>query len=217
MNIHLEKYKQQILESMKPQTSVINEAKLSPEQRERLDELIGMFSSAVDPEADYYRSEDDLSADEIINIIRSEFGDHVAQQVDDGAYIMHFPRDNNEGWSPGKNFSDPLDIKKEPRILKTGPRAGKMHPQDIDTRKRQLRSKFASNRKSKRVNESVGSTMFVLLQDIDYEGFQVFGVYSSEQNANKAMEMAQKEATTSSSSFTVLPVVVDQSPENLHW
>ena len=108
-------------------SKVLNE-RLSPDRQERLDDLITQVRSSTDPDREY-NDYDGPEEEEIINTIRQEFGDTIADQVNNNNF--NFPR---HGWSP---TNDPLEDTEnsnnfsKPRIT-TG---GKMHQQDINKRK----------------------------------------------------------------------------------
>ncbi len=107
---------------------------LDPNQRARLDDLISDYQDATDP-SDYGSY---LEPDEIIDTIRSEFGDKIADQVEAGAEKMHFGRHDIQR-------SDPLGWKKPvDRITK----AGKMYKQDSDYMKNTIKSRYKLSGKS---------------------------------------------------------------------
>jgi hypothetical protein len=100
------------------------EEAMAPEQKQKLDDLIDAYRDATDPSG--YSEEDPY---EIVQQIRSEFGDKIADQVDSGGYIMHFPR-------PGHDHGyDPLANKSSPRVTKSG----KINRQDAEFMKRELK------------------------------------------------------------------------------
>ena len=106
----------------------ILEGKLSTPQQNRLDSLRDELRSAIDPEKEYndYGGRD---AEEIRADIRAEFGDKIADQIEDGEYEMHYPRATGV---PGFQASDKLSDKEKwgynkYRITK----GGKMNKQDI--------------------------------------------------------------------------------------
>lgn len=106
--------------------------RMDPEKRARLKDLIGQFSDSVDP-SDYASY---LDPDEVIDTIRQEFGDRIADQVRAGAEKMHFGR--GYGYS---GMGDPLS--KNMRG-KTGDyrttKKGKMHGQDVLALKSRIKS-----------------------------------------------------------------------------
>ena len=113
------------------QTESLEEAKLSPEQREELDDLIDMVKwgtspSTYDPDA----SDDAMKA---LKIIRSKFGDKVADQVADGIHDFHFPR---HGMHPGTYGTDRLASKKPTQIKKDG----KIDARSAKSTKRDIKS-----------------------------------------------------------------------------
>lgn len=114
---------------------------LSPEQRERLDDLISQYRNATDPSAEYddYNDYATDSDEDIINQIRVEFGDRVADQVSSGALKMHYPRDNHTAGYDPLSWKEPVN-----RITK----AGKLYKQDSDFRKNTIASRFRNAGKS---------------------------------------------------------------------
>lgn len=127
---------------------------MDPEKRARLDDLIGMYRDSTDP-SDYYDSEYE-DPEEVLNMIRSEFGEKVAGQVEGGADKMHFPRkDHDQGYDP-MSWKKPVD-----RITK----AGKMYKQDSDFRKNTIKARF-NNRGSSAI-ESVEEGMLDGSGEID--------------------------------------------------
>ena len=109
------------------QTS-LNE-KLSPEQQKRLDSLRDELRFAIDPDNEYHNYEG-RAADNIRTDIRSEFGDKIANQIEDGEYEMHFPRDTGvPGFQPDDKLADKAKWGyNKYRITK----AGKMNKQDVN-------------------------------------------------------------------------------------
>lgn len=111
---------------------------LEPEKRKRLDDLIDQYRSATDP-SDYYDREYS-DPEEVIELIKLEFGDKVASQVEAGADKMHFSRPGHTSWK-----ADPLGWKKPvDRMTK----AGKMYKQDSDYRKNTIKSRYKLSGKS---------------------------------------------------------------------
>ena len=129
--------KSQLRQIIKEEISkVLSEGKLSPEQQERLDSLRDELRSALDPDNEYYdydgRDENDIRMD-----IRKEFGDKIADQIEDGEYEMNFPRDTGV---PGFQGPDKLADKEKfgdnrYRVTKSG----KMNKQDVDRMKKQYK------------------------------------------------------------------------------
>lgn len=109
--------------------------RMDPEKRARLDDLIDQFSDSVDP-SDYASY---LDPDEIIDTIRQEFGDRIADQVSSGADKMHFPRQGHSYHYDPLGWKKPVD-----RITK----AGKMYKQDSDFRKNTIKSRYKLSGKS---------------------------------------------------------------------
>lgn len=110
---------------------------LDPEKRSRLDDLIGMYRDSTDP-ADYSDYEYEYP-ENVLNMIRAEFGDRIASQIEAGTYKMHFPRkDHDRGY-------DPMSWR-EPIARQT--KAGKMYKQDSDFRKNGIKSRYRLSGKS---------------------------------------------------------------------
>jgi len=110
---------------------------LDPDKRARLDDLIGMYRDSTDP-SDYYDSEYE-DPEEVLNMIRAEFGDRVASQIEAGTDKMHFPRkDHDQGYDP-MSWKNPIDRQTK---------AGKMYKQDSDYRKNTIKSRYRLSGKS---------------------------------------------------------------------
>ena len=97
------------------QTESLEEAKLSPEQREELDDLIDMVKYGTSPSTYDDNARD--AAMQALKTIRSKFGDKVADQVSDGIHDFHFPK---HGMAPGTYGTDRLASKKPTAIKKDG-------------------------------------------------------------------------------------------------
>jgi len=125
--------KSQIRQIIKEEISkVLSEGKLSPEQQERLDSLRDELRSSIDPDNEYYdyegRDEVEIRAD-----IRLEFGDKIADQIEDGEYEMHYPRKTEV---PGFQGDDKLAKKERWGYNKyRTTKSGKMHRQDVEAMK----------------------------------------------------------------------------------
>jgi hypothetical protein len=103
----------------------LDEAKLSASQRDRLDDLILNVHMTTHPEYD-----GDEEPTKYLNMIRKEFGDKVAKQVDDGMDKVHWGRDNHT------SGSDKLSWRKgNARITKSG----KMNAQDVNALKNRIK------------------------------------------------------------------------------
>ena len=111
---------------------------LDPEKRARLNDLIDQYRNATDPEQDYYSGDDIYDEDEVIELIRAEFGDKIASEVQAGADKMHYPRHGIQGYDP-LSWKQPAN-----RITK----AGKMYKQDSDYRKNMIKSRYKLRGKS---------------------------------------------------------------------
>jgi hypothetical protein len=110
----------------------LEEAKLSSQQRNRLDRLIAMAAETSSPE---YEGNEDTS--KYINLIKKEFGDSIAKQVDDGLDKMVWGRDN-QAYGHDKLASRQWSSK-----FKGGPRvtaAGKMNKQDVSALKNRIKT-----------------------------------------------------------------------------
>jgi hypothetical protein len=113
-----------------PEEDELDEA-MDPEKRARLDDLIDMYRDSTDP-SDYYDSEYE-DPEEVLNMIRSEFGDRVASTIEAGTDKMHFPRkDHDQGYDP-MSWKKPIDRQTK---------AGKMYKQDSDYRKNTIKARF---------------------------------------------------------------------------
>jgi hypothetical protein len=113
--------------------------RLDPEARARLDDLIDKFKTSVDPNYDSYGVDDHYDPDDIIDRIRQDFGDSIADMVSAGANKMHFSRDNRQ------YGLDPLKWK-EPINRQT--KAGKMYKQDSDYRKNNIKDRYRHSGRS---------------------------------------------------------------------
>lgn len=98
---------------------------LDPAQKQKLKSLIYAYRDATDP----FGSEYDLDPSVVIDRIRQEFGDKIADTISQGP-SMHFPR-------PGhvSGVYDPLANKSSPRVTKLG----KINRQDAETMKRNIK------------------------------------------------------------------------------
>ena len=124
---------------MKDERDEVKEAKLSPEQREELDDLIDMVKYGTSPST--YDPDATDEAMKALKIIRSKFGDKVADQVADGIDTFHFPR---HGMRPGTYATDKLASKKPTQIKKDGKidaRSAKSTKRDIKSNLRDMGKK----------------------------------------------------------------------------
>jgi hypothetical protein len=120
---------------------------LDPDKRARLYDLIDQYRTATDPEAYYGLDGEYGDPDEVIAMIRSEFGDKIADQLEAGADKMHYPRHDIQR-------SDPLGWKKPvDRITK----AGKMYKQDSDYMKNTIKARYKNSGKSATEGVAEGS------------------------------------------------------------
>ena len=132
---------------MKDERDEVKEAKLSPEQREELDDLIDMVKYGTSPST--YDDGALDSAMQALNTIRSKFGDKVADQVGDGIHDFHFPK---HGMAPGTYGTDRLASKKPTAIKKDG----KIDSRSAKSTKRDIKSNLRSMGKKdpKRLGEA---------------------------------------------------------------
>ena len=102
-----------------------------PTRKQRLDDLIDQYRNATDP----IGYDDDASdPDEVIAQIRQEFGDKIANDLEQGP-SSHFPRDNH------RSGYDPLSHSSSPRVTKSG----MANRQDISTLKGNLKQRMGSH------------------------------------------------------------------------
>ena len=107
-------------------------------QQGRLNDLIELYRDATDPSYGGYGLDDQYDPDEVIEAIRTEFGNKIASQVEAGTEKMHYGRHDIQR-------GDPLTLKKPiDRITK----AGKMYKQDSDYMKNTIKSRYALGGKS---------------------------------------------------------------------
>jgi hypothetical protein len=122
---------------------------LDPEKKQRLQDLIDRYADATDPE---YMGDDDY--EDIIAQIRQEFGDRTADSIANGP-SMHFPR-------PGHSMGhDDLEFKQMRKNLSPNriTKAGKLHKQDSDAMKRDIKNKFEVEEGLGDVAKKVGSAL----------------------------------------------------------
>ena len=121
---------------------VLNENKplkeqLPPPQQDRLNSLRDELKTSLDPDLDSDTTRFLRNADDIRMDIRKEFGDVIANQIEDGEYEMNFPRDTGV---PGFQRPDKLAQKEKSsgnryRVTKSG----KMNKQDVNRMKNQYK------------------------------------------------------------------------------
>jgi len=110
---------------MKKEEVGLDEAALVPQQRDRLDRLIDMVATVTHPE--YIGNEDETK---YINMIKKEFGEKVAKQIDDGIRKMHYGKDNRAfGTDTLANRA-----RKTARVTSSG----KMNKQDVKALKNRI-------------------------------------------------------------------------------
>jgi hypothetical protein len=104
---------------------------LDPAQKQKLKSLIYAYRDATDP----FGSEYDLDPSVVIDRIRQEFGDKIADTISQGP-SMHYPR-------PGhvSGVYDRLADKSSPRVTK----AGKINRQDAEFMKRNIKQQLGMN------------------------------------------------------------------------
>jgi hypothetical protein len=107
--------------------------------RKRLDDLIAIAANGADPTN--YDPDAAKDVENAIKDIKKEFGDKIAKQVDDGLYIMHFGRKNNQGASDYMN--DPLRWRKQARVTKQN----KMNKTDVHVLKTQIKNSLEDLKK----------------------------------------------------------------------
>jgi len=118
-------------------------------KRARLDDLIDQYRTATDPEAYYGLDGEYEDPEEVLNMIRAEFGDRVAGQIEAGSDKMHFPRkDHDQGYDP-MSWRKPIDRQTK---------AGKMYKQDSDYRKNTIKSRYRLSGKSVTEGVAEGSS-----------------------------------------------------------
>ena len=126
------------------------EEALDPEKKQRLDDLISRYEDATDPE-----DMGDERHEDIIAQIRIEFGDKTADSVENGP-SMHFPR-------PGHSM-DHDDLEFRQMRKNTSPnritKLGKLHKQDSDTLKRDIKSNLDVEEGILDTVKKVGSKVF---------------------------------------------------------
>jgi hypothetical protein len=110
--------------------------KLSPEQQKILNSLRDELKTSLDPDATRFSR----NADDIRDNIRQEFGDTIANQIEDGEYEMNFPRDKGV---PFTQRPDKLSQKEKSggnryRVTKSG----KMNKQDVNRMKNQYKKGY---------------------------------------------------------------------------
>ena len=103
---------------------------LDPMKKKRLADLIDAYRDATDP-GDYYDREYE-DYEDVLELIRAEFGDKIANQVEAGTGKMHFGRHPDSRGDP-LGWKKPVD-----RITK----AGKMYKQDSDFLKNTIKSRY---------------------------------------------------------------------------
>ena len=125
---------------------------LDPAQKQKLKSLIYAYRDATDP----FGSEYDLDPSVVIDRIRQEFGDKIADTISQGP-SMHYPR-------PGhvSGVYDPLANKSSPRVTKLG----KINRQDAETMKRNIKqqqgmteSKLTEKATSKSQQQAAGAAL----------------------------------------------------------
>lgn len=131
----------------------VMEAKFSPEQQDRLDDLIQYLRLVTDPEYWPDNDSDDLGPAEILDTIRSEFGDKVADQVKSGLdNVWHWGRSNRD------NSNDYLSWRKNTRVNKSG----NANKTDINALKNTIkRDKGSFAKDPSRLPESEGERPYV--------------------------------------------------------
>jgi|TARA_R110002096_G_scaffold432489_2_gene649435 hypothetical protein len=111
----------------------LNEAKktLSPADKKKLKALIDRVYDASDP-SNYDPELENV--DDLIELIRKSFGSVIADTVDSGTYIMHFPRPNHQYGSGEYDWS----ARNNRRITKDG----KVNKTDVRVMKQEIKAKL---------------------------------------------------------------------------
>jgi hypothetical protein len=112
-----------------------------PIKRQHLDDLISQYRDATDPMG---YDDDARDPDEVIAQIRQEFGDKIANDLEQGP-SSHFPRDNH---SMGY---DSLKHSGSPRVTKSG----KVNRQDVTSLKSRLQQRMGSHNRPNLPEQSV--------------------------------------------------------------
>ena len=158
---------------------------LDPDKRSKLDDLIDQYRNSVDPSYDPYDSDEHYDSDDIIDQIRSEFGDKIADQVEAGAEKMHFGRsDHKHGYDP-LGWRKPIDRQTK---------AGKMFKQDSDYRKNMVKSRYKLSGKSATESVAEGSEW-----ETRHDEFVTVGDRATPEQINKivsALGVAAKQASS---------------------
>jgi hypothetical protein len=126
------------------------EEALDPEKKQRLNDLIDRYTDATDPE---YMGDDDY--EDIIAQIRVEFGDKTADSIESGP-SMHFPRPGHSMGHDDLEFRQMRKNMSPNRITKLG----KLHKQDNDAMKRDLKDKLGVEEGILDTVKKVGSKVF---------------------------------------------------------
>ena len=144
----------------------VNEG-LDPAKQQRLDDLIDQYKYATDP-----IGYDDDAPDpaEVINQIRQEFGDKIADTIEQGP-SSHFPRDNHvRGYDPLDSYGS------SPRVTK----AGKVNRQDISTLKSRLQQRAGGH-----TDPALPEGMLDTVKKVGSRVFDKLGGGSDEELLNK--------------------------------
>lgn len=132
--------------------AIANEAKLSSEQRDRLDDLIYDLRYLTMPHNDWDDFDNVEAARNVIDNIRSEFGNKVADQIEKGSEeIWHGYRPNSKANIGRDNLSN----RKSTRITKSG----KANKTDIASLKREIQIDRNHKNRRNRSYSSVEATV----------------------------------------------------------
>ena len=118
----------------------IIEAKLSPDQRKRLDDLIGDVIDVTDP---FYLGlgipGNNVDLEKTLETIESEFGKEVRDSVENGIDIWHYGRENRA------DGDDPLDNIFHRRGKGRITKKGKLNKQDAESLKKSIKKNLKSS------------------------------------------------------------------------
>jgi hypothetical protein len=107
---------------------------MDSDRKQQLHALISQYKDATDPEAYYGLDDEYPDADEVISQIRQEFGDKIADTIEQGP-SSHFSRDyHTHGYDPLQHSSSPRQTK-----------SGMANRQDISTLKNKLKQRVGGH------------------------------------------------------------------------
>lgn len=129
-----------------PQPEQLDEKKLSPEKQAKLNDLINRIYSASDPSG--YSEERE---EELIAVVKKEFGNKIASDLEDGIYTMHFGR----GHSQASFLDDPMLDRKHNKITKKG----KLNKTDANVLKAKIRKHLGIKEETVPLDEAISNVM----------------------------------------------------------